>query len=266
MDNAALRGVRGFIFDMDGVIYRGQSVLPGAADFVANLRRAGVPLLFLTNNSTAAPAAVAERLVGMGIPAKPDNVLTSAQATAAVLAQEMPGCRVLVVGEDGLRAALVEAGCSLSEDHREADAVVVGLDRTCTYARLKEATLAVRRGAAFIGTNPDRTLPTEEGLIPGAGSLIGAIELATDRQARLIGKPAASIFLQALDVLRTAPGETAAIGDRPETDVVGAHRAGLRAIAMLTGVGTAQAFAAMKPPPDWVYENLVTLNRDYFGA
>jgi len=244
-DLTALRALRGFIFDMDGVIYRGRQVLPGAAELVTNLRRAGVPFLFLTNNSTTPPTAVAERLIGMGIPVDPAEILTSAEATAEMLASEMPGCRVLVVGEQGIQEALLAAGLSIVSAHQDADAVVVGLDRQCTYAKLREAALAIRRGARFVATNPDRSFPTEEGLVPGAGALVAALELATDVKAQVIGKPEPAFFLHALRRLGTPPPQT---------------------IAVLTGTGTRAQFAAMHPPPDWVFNDLVELNQAYFGT
>ena len=263
-DGISVRDLRGFIFDMDGVIYRGNQVLPGAVVLLENLRRANVPVLFLTNNSTRPPQEVVAGLADMGIQANVAEILTSAMATAAVLAKEMPGRRVLVIGEAGLSAALMEAGFSLTEAHRQAEVVVVGMDRACTYAKLREAALAVHRGAPFIATNPDRTLPTEQGLTPGTGALVGAVELTTNVKARVIGKPEPSIFWQALARLGTPAEFTAAIGDRPETDIVGGQRAGLRTIAVLTGVGSVEAFATMQPPPDWVFEDLVELNRAYF--
>jgi 4-nitrophenyl phosphatase len=265
-DLMVLRQVRGFIFDLDGTLYRGNSVLPGAAEFIAGLRRGGVPYLFLTNNSTTPPAGVAERLTRMGITAGPDDVLTSSQATAAILADEKPGCRVFMVGEVGVREALVAAGLRLTEDFRQADAVVVGMDREVTYARLRDAALAIRRGAAFIATNTDRTLPTEDGLIPGAGSLVGMLEIATDVAARVIGKPSPGIMHLALRRLGTPPDLTATVGDRPETDIAGGQAAGLRTIAVLSGASTAETFAAMQPLPDWVFEDMVALGRAYFDG
>lgn len=262
---AALRGLRGFIFDLDGTLYCGETALPGAVDFVANLRRAGLACLFLTNNSTTPPEGVAARLTRMGIAAAPTDVLNSAQATAAVLAAEMPGCRVLMVGEAGVREALLAGRFQLTEDWRAADAVVVGMDREVCYGRLRDAALAIRRGAAFIATNADRTLPTEQGLIPGAGALVGLLEIATDVKARVIGKPSPGIVRQALARLGTPAALTAAVGDRPETDIAGGQAAGLRTIAVLTGAGTAEAFAAMQPPPDWVFEDVFTLNQAFFG-
>jgi 4-nitrophenyl phosphatase len=264
-DEMMLADLRGFIFDMDGVIYRGNSVLPGAAEFVANLRRAKIPFLFATNNSTTPPRLVAERLGKMGIPATADEVMSSSEATAAALKAQHPGALIYVVGETGIREALANAGFTLTEAWREADAVVVGMDRQATYARLRDASLAIQRGIPFIATNTDRTLPTEDGLIPGAGSLVGMLEIASGRRAHVIGKPAPDIFLQALKRLGTTTAYTAAIGDRPETDIAGGQAAGLRTIAVLTGAGTAEQFAGMHPAPDWVFTDLVELNRAYFG-
>lgn len=262
----ALTALRGFIFDLDGTLYRGNTVLPGAAEFVAHLRRAGIPLLFLTNNATTSPQGVADRLTQMGIPAGVADVFTSAQATAATLADETPGCRIYMVGEAGLREALLAAGLTLTDDFREADAVVVGMDREVTYSKLRDAALAIRRGAPFIATNTDRTLPTELGLIPGAGSLVGMLEIATDVPARVIGKPSAGIMQLGLRRLGIPAALTAAVGDRPETDIAGGQAAGMPTIAVLTGAGTADQFAAMQPEPDWVFEGMMALDRAYFGS
>jgi 4-nitrophenyl phosphatase len=264
-EGVALRSLRGFIFDMDGVIYRGDAVLPGAPEFTAILKRAGIPYLYLTNNSSTPSDQVANRLERMGIPTDPEEVLTSAEATAAALASRLSTGKVLVVGEAGIRQALRAAGFELTEEHRDADAVVVGIDRQVTYDRLKEAALAIRRGARFIATNTDRTLPTEVGLIPGAGAIVGALEIATDVSPVVIGKPSAEIFRQALERLGVDGAHVGAVGDRPETDIAGGHEAGLRTIAVLTGVGTADEFAALDPPPDWVFANLSELQRAYFG-
>jgi 4-nitrophenyl phosphatase len=260
-----LRAIRAFIFDMDGVIYRGKNALPGAARLIARLRGAGIPYLYLTNNSTTAPRDVAERLRGMGIEADAADIYTSAEATAALLHEAMPGCRVLVIGEAGIRQALAATGFTLVTDHRAADAVVVGMDREATYARLGEASLAIQRGARFIATNLDASLPSEVGLIPGAGSLVGMLEIASGRRAQAIGKPQPGIFRLALTRLGAIPETTACVGDRPETDILGGQAAGLKTIAVLTGVGARVDFESMQPPPDWILEDLTTLEAAYFG-
>jgi 4-nitrophenyl phosphatase len=266
-ERPALNALQGFIFDLDGTLYRGSAAIPGAPEFVMRLRQAHIPVLFLTNNATTPAQGVAGRLLQMGFPAGVEDVLTSAQATAATLAAEMPGARLFVIGEVGLRDALLTAGnLVLTEDFHEADAVVVGMDREVTYPRLRDAALAIQRGALFIATNTDRTLPTELGLIPGAGSLVGLLEIATEVQPRVMGKPSAGIMQLGLQRLGAPAGLTAAVGDRPETDILGGQAAGLRTIAILTGAGTAQQFAAMQPGPDWVFPDMAALAQAYFGA
>ena len=257
--------LRGFIFDADGTLYRGEEVLPGAAEFIADLRRLGVPWLVATNNSTTPVAGVVARLTRMGIPATAHDVVNSSQVAAAWIAREMPGARVFMLGEVGVREALAEAGVLLTEDWQAADAVVVGLDREITYARLRDAALAIRRGARFIATNADRTLPSDLGLIPGAGSMVAFLEIATDVSAHVIGKPSPDMFHAALARLGTPAGLTAAVGDRPETDIAGGQTAGLRTVGVLTGASPTEAFAAMDTPPDWVFEDMVALRRAYLG-
>ncbi len=259
-----LRSLRAFIFDMDGVIYRGKEVLPCAAEFVARLRQERIPFLFLTNNSTTPPRDVADRLRGMGIDTTPADIMTSAEATASYLAERRPGCRVLVVGETGIRQALMANGFTVTGDHRTADVVVVGMDRETTYARLKEASLAIQAGALFLATNRDASLPSEEGLIPGAGSLVGMLEIASGHKAISIGKPSPDIFHQALARLGVSADGAACIGDRPETDILGGQAAGLKTIAMLTGVAQREDFGRMQPPPDWIFSDLCELQKAYF--
>ncbi len=264
-NDARLRSLQGFVFDMDGVMYRGSQAVPGAGEFIAALRGAGIPFLFATNNSTTPPHAVAARLQGMGIHVVADEILSSAEATARALQRHVPAGRVLVLGEEGIREALRLAGYELTDDHKLADAVVVGLDRKLTYAALERATWAVRDGALLMATNSDRTFPTEDRLSPGAGSVLAAVEAATDTKAIVIGKPSPVMFEQALERMGTEAGLTACVGDRADTDIVGGQRAGMPTIAVLTGVGTRADFAALPQPPDWVFEDLRGLQRAYLG-
>ncbi len=252
---------------MDGVIYAGNELLPGAQAFIAHLQAEGTPFLFLTNNSSRTPGQYAEKLATLGIYVGQDHVLTSALATAAWLkaeearqSEEGSGdANVLVIGERGLQEALTDYGFHLVDDHKQADYVVVGFDSSFTYAKAREAALAVRRGAPLIATNTDASLPTEQGEIPGAGSIIAMLETATGVKAKVIGKPEPGIFMQALARLGTRAEETAIIGDRYETDIVGGHRAGLKTIGVLCGVTSAQRFATADPQPDWVFADLSEL-------
>ncbi len=249
--------VRGFILDMDGVIYAGHELLPGAREFVSHLQATSTPFLFLTNNSSRTPDQYAEKLASLGICVGEERVFTSALATAAWLKEAAPaGAAILVIGERGIREALAQQGFRLVDDHRQAQYVVVGFDSTLTYAKAREAALAIRRGAPLIATNTDASLPTEQGEIPGAGSIVAMLETATGVKARVIGKPEPGIFEQALARLGTRPEETAVVGDRYETDIVGGHRAGLKTIGVLCGVTDARRFAAADPRPDWVFAHL----------
>lgn len=256
----SLAAARAFLMDGDGTLYTGRRPLPGASAFIAALQNTGRPYLLLTNNATRTPEQLAARMADMGLPIGAEHVFTSAQATATWLAERYGlSSQVLVVGEVGLETALAGAGFPLVSDYRQADLVVAGLDREATYAKLAEATLAIRRGCPFVATNPDRSIPTERGIEPGAGAVLAFLEAASDVQPRLIGKPQPEFFLQALARLGVAPQETVMIGDRYETDILGGHRAGMCTAAVLTGVTTAEVFRNGNPPPTWVFEDMAEL-------
>src|SRR5690606_21023889 len=173
----AMKRYRGYILDLDGTLYRGEQAIPGARYFVEQLRERGIPHLFLTNNSSRTPEQVAEKLRRLGFPAEAEQVFTSAQSAARFLSGDRDQPRVYAVGEEGLLAALQEAGCRLVQE--KADAVVVGIDRRFSYEKLKRACLEIRAGARFVGTNDDRVIPTEEGMLPGNGSLCAAVAAAS---------------------------------------------------------------------------------------
>ena len=255
-----LRDVRGFLIDMDGVLYRGNTAVPGAREFVEHLRRFGMPHLFLTNNASRTPAQFAEKLRGMGMPATPDRILTSALVAVADIAKmARPEDRVLFVGSAGLREALALVGLTLADRYWEAAFVLVGLDPTVTYERLAQAALAIGRGARFLGTNGDLSFPTERGLEPGAGALLALLQATTGVAPKLYGKPEPEMFAQALRLLRTPADATAIVGDRHETDIVGGARAGLVTIAVTTGVHSDDIFRTADPRPDYVFPSVAEL-------
>jgi 4-nitrophenyl phosphatase len=256
----SLNSLRAFILDMDGVLYEGDAVLPGAVEFITHLQREGTPFLMLTNNAMRTPGQYVAKLARMGIFVTEDRIFTSALATADYLAGIAPGARVLVVGQDGLVDALRARGLILvtcADD--KPDFVVAGLDMTLTYDKLREATWAIRRGATFIASNPDVTYPTERGEAPGAGAVVAALQAASGVTPRVIGKPEPGIFAQALIRLGTAPHETAMVGDRVETDIVGGARAGLRTILVLCGVTRKADLPDLPVQPDWVFPDLAAL-------
>jgi 4-nitrophenyl phosphatase len=248
-----------FIADMDGVLWRGDVPLPGLSEFFERLRARGLPFALATNNSAKSPADYVAKLKRMGVPdIREDQIITSGTASVSYMQAHYPsGTRVYVLGGDGLRKILTDAGFTVSDDG--ADVVMVGFAPQLTYERLKTATLLIRGGADFIGTNPDPSIPTPEGLAPGAGSIIAAVRTATDCEPLIIGKPHPPMFEAALHFLGTHPAETLMIGDRLTTDIEGAQQVGLRTALVLSGVTTRDTLAASDVQPDGVYEDLAQL-------
>jgi glycerol 3-phosphatase-2 len=225
------------LFDLDGVLYRGADAVPGAARTVAALRSVGKRIAFVTNNSSRTPDAIAQQLGSLGIDARADEVETSALATAALL-RGRAVASAFVVGGDGLRTAVRSAGVALVERGDErADAVVVGIDPSFTYADLVTGTRLVRGGAALIASNADPTYPAADGLIlPGAGAIVAALETSSGETAEVVGKPNGPIFLEAL---RRAGGtRPLVVGDRLDSDIEGARRLGWDSALILTGIST----------------------------
>lgn len=236
---------------MDGVLYLSEQALPGAAQLLETLTGEGTPFLLVTNNASRTPADFSTKLERMGMRCPAERILTSARAAAALVAEESPGARVLAVGEEGLQAALLEAGLQPVEE--DPQTVVVGIDRRFTYERGQRAAQAIRSGARFVGTNPDATYPTPSGLAPGCGAILAFIQAAAGRAPRIVGKPEPHLFRQGLRLLGSEPGETLMLGDRPDTDIAGAKRAGLLAALLRTGVGRE---AAGDGGADWVFPEL----------
>lgn len=249
-----------FLFDLDGVLYLGGEPVPGAPEALATLRVAGRRVAFVTNNSARTPAAVAERLRGVGIEADAEEVTTSALATAELLAGR--GCRsAFVVGEEGLTEALTAAGIDvLQAGAASADAVVVGWDRRADYAKLRTASILIDRGATFVGTNADASFPAADGTRwPGAGALLAAIATATGARPEIVGKPNAPLYVAAL--ARAGGGVPLVIGDRLDTDIAGAAALGWDSLLVLTGITRRQDLAASSVIPTYVGEDLSILGR-----
>ena len=254
-----LRAIRGVVSDMDGVLWRGADILPGAVEFFAMLRRQGIPFIIASNNSSRSPADYVAKIEKAGLgPVTEAEIVTSATTTADYLANHYPaGTRVHVLGGDGLRGLVAAAGFPQALD--EADVVVAGLDFDLTYDKLRRAALLIRAGADFIGTNDDVTFPAAEGLIPGAGSLLAALRAATDREPLVMGKPGRAMFDTALRLLGTPSEQTLMIGDRLNTDIAGAQTVGFRTALVLSGVSTREESAAASAPPDAVFADLAAL-------
>ena len=224
------------LFDLDGVLYRGDKTIPAAPPTMARLRELGVRVVFLTNNSSRTPRQVAEKLGSHGIQADPDEVVTSALATAELLA-ERGGGRAFVIGMDGVQEALRGAGIQIVDGEPETvDLVVVGLDADATYASLKTASVLVQRGARLVATNADASFPAADGLWPGAGALLAAITTTTGAEPEIVGKPFAPLF--EFGLRRGGGGRPLVVGDRLDTDIEGAIDLGWDTMLVLTGVSS----------------------------
>jgi len=263
---AIFERVRGIAFDMDGVLYRGEQPLPAAADLVTALAERGIGFVMVTNNATKTPEEYAAKLSRMGMTVPADRIVTSAIATRDWLRQRYrPGTSVYVLGMAALERAVYEGGYFVRAG-RDARIVVNGADFSLTYEKLKIATLAIRAGADWIATNADRTFPSEEGLIPGSGAIVAALQAATDRSPTVIGKPEPAMVLRAAELLGIAPCELLVVGDRLDTDVLAGRRAGALTALVLTGVSTLADVRASDVQPDVVIDDLRVLLDTVRGA
>ena len=260
----SLREMRAAVIDMDGVLWEGDRPLPGLIGFFEALRQRPIRFVLATNNATRTPEQYVQKLAGMGVTVTTDEIFTSSQATALYLRQQAPGGgRVYAIGEDGLTRALTEAGFSLGELYQTGAAfVVVGMDRGLSWDKLATATINIRAGAMFVGTNPDLTLPTEHGITHGNGAILAALQAATGIAPVIIGKPEPIMYQQALAKLQSDPAVTVAIGDRLETDILGAVRASLPSVLVLTGVSKRSDVETISYRPTWVLDNIVELKRE----
>ncbi len=251
-----LTDITHLISDMDGVLYLGDEPMPRLQEFVAFLRRQAIPFILATNNSSRTPQQYVDKLARMGVEIFPHEILTSGQATARFLARQYPpGSRVHVFGMASLKQVITDAGFVLADD--DVAVVVASIDREITYEKLKRATQLIRGGARFIATNLDPTVPTEDGLAPGTGSMIAALQTASGVTPTAIGKPGAAMFELAMELMGAQPATTAMIGDRLDTDILGAQRAGLKTIFVLSGSNNrteAEPYA-----PDFIFDDLAAL-------
>lgn len=254
-----LPAVRAVLFDMDGVLYRGDQPLGGVNQLLAFLEAHNIRYACITNNATRTPAQFAAKVQAMDLHIPADRIITSAVATNVYLRSVAPpGTPVYAVGMDGLHEPLFGDGYFVP-DERTPRYVVVGADFELTYQKLRTACLAIRAGAAFIGTNPDTTFPAEDGIIPGCGAILAALQAATNQQPQIIGKPAPALFEAAMKLLGSQPATTLVVGDRYDTDIVGGARAGLHTALVLTGVSTAADAAQGPITPDLVIADLPAL-------
>lgn len=257
MTQVPLAQVRNLLLDMDGTLYLGSHLLPGAAELLAHLRESGRAFLCFTNNPSADAAHYAEKLTRLGVPVETGEVFTAGEATARYLAQQTRYRRVYAVGTPSFEAELERAGLTLT-DHNP-DAVVLAFDTTLTYRKLERATHLIRRGLPYIATNPDKVCPTPEGPIPDCGAMAALLHAATDRTPKFIGKPHAEMARMGLARLGAEPASTAMVGDRLYTDMQMAYDAGLTAILVLSGETTRDDLRAAARQPDYVFTDAQAL-------
>lgn len=251
---AAIRAKNAFIIDMDGVIYHGNRLLPGAAEFVAWLKGKSKKFLFLTNSSERSPAELSQKLARLGIEVDSSHFYTSALATAAFLASQKPNGSAYVIGEPGLIHAMYEAGYTMNNVNP--DYVVVGEARSYTLDTIEKAVSLVLGGARLIGTNPDLTGPGEKGLVPACGALLAPIEMATGRKAYFVGKPNPLMMRHAIRKLGVTREETAIIGDRMDTDIVAGIESDMETVLVLSGVTNQTELASFAYAPLHILEGV----------
>ncbi len=225
--------------DMDGVLIREDSAIPGAAEFIQRLKDGGTPFLVLTNNSLYTRRDLAARLRAVGLDVPEDSIWTSALATAGFLQDQRPDGTAFVIGETGLTTAMHQAGSTLTE--RNPDYVVLGETRTYSFERITQAIRLIDSGARFIATNPDPTGPSNEGSLPATGSVAALITHATGVAPYFVGKPNPLMMRSALNAIDAHSESTAMVGDRMDTDMVAGLEAGLETVLVLTGVSTRES-------------------------
>lgn len=258
---------RGVILDMDGVLWRADEPIGDLPGIFRQLEKKGLQTVLVTNNSTGTRQIYRDKLKNYGVHIRLSQIVTSAEGAARFLRERFnqldPAIRVFVVGEKGLDKTLQEYGFQITVE--KAQAVVVGLDRQVTYAKIRQASDLIRAGAIFVATNADATLPTPKGPIPGAGAILAAVRTASEVEPVVIGKPGVKLYEMALEQLRNSttgrvePDQILAVGDRLDTDIAGAQKLKLRTALVLSGVTSRTQAEAWQPPPDWIAQDLTHL-------
>lgn len=271
VNGALIESFDGIVCDLDGVVYRGHEAVPHAVESLLSAVSSGVGVVFATNNASRTPAEVAAHLAALGLPGPASRVVTSAQAGALLIARHCPpGSLVLAVGGPGVRLALKEAGMSpvsvgTSPPVRRVAAVLQGYGAGVAWADLAEVAYAVQAGALWVATNVDSTLPTERGMAPGNGALVGAVRAAVDVDPLVVGKPYAPLYELSAHALGTSLDRTLAIGDRLDTDILGAATAGMASLFVFGGVHGWVDVAGADPAqrPRYVATDLRSLHTAY---
>ncbi len=250
--------ILGIVFDLDGTVYLGEKTLPGAVEMIATLRACGMKTVFISNNPLRSGSAYAAKLTRLGIPATPDDVITSGRVMGTYLSRVAPGARVFVIGEPSLIEEIRQAGMHLANDPAQIDYVVASFDRTFDYRKLNIAFQAIKfHGAHFVATNADQSCPVEGGELPDCAGIIAALEATTGKKVELVaGKPSPMIIQTGIARMGVPVEQCLVVGDRLETDMVMGRTAGARTALVLTGVTRREHLANTPVQPDYVLENI----------
>ena len=251
---------RGFIFDLDGTVYLSDALIPGADEVIRLLRESGRKVSFLSNKPIQTREDYASKLTRLGIPTRPNEVINSTFVMTNYLKKNVPDAKLFVVGETPFVEELKRAGFTITEEPKEIQYVVVAFDRTFDYHKLNVAFQAIKLGAHFIATNPDRTCPVEGGEIPDCAGMIAAIEAVTTKKVELIvGKPSPLIIEAALEVMGLKPDDCILIGDRLETDIKMGKESGIATGIVLTGVTDEKTLKESPICPDFIFDSIADL-------
>ena len=254
------------LLDGDGVLWRSNNPLPGINPFFDFLDSEGIQWALLTNNNSHTVLDYITKLNRFGIQADPKSIFTSSSVTAVYLKERFgEGASIHVVGNDAMISTLIEGGFKLTHGEQIPDepvvAVVAGMDLKINHEKIKIAMRLIKGGAAFIATNTDGSYPTPDGISPGTGMVIGALQFASGIEPYVVGKPQPAIFQAALNALRSKPEETLMVGDRLETDILGANQLGIQTVALLSGVSSREEIKASDIQPDFIYEDILALHQ-----
>jgi HAD superfamily hydrolase (TIGR01450 family) len=250
----------GYIFDLDGTIYRGEKLIPGAGETIQRLKSLSKKIVYLSNKPLQTREDYAFKLTRLGIPTQPEEVVNSSLVMARWLSGEAPGATIYVIGEIPLIEEMVRTGFRISEKAGEIQYVIASFDRTFDYRKLNIALQAIKKGARFIATNPDRTCPVEGGEIPDCAAVIGAVEGTTGKKVEaIVGKPSDIMIRVTVDDMGLRPQDCVLVGDRLETDMVMGKKAGMATALVLTGVTNLETLRRSDIRPDYVWDSVAEI-------
>lgn len=250
----------GYIFDLDGTIYRGEKLIPGAQEVIQRLKNLGRRIVYLSNKPLQTREDYAAKLTRLGIPTEPKEVINSSYVMARWLRQQAPQATIFVIGEPPLVEEMKSQGFRLSENPKEIDYVIASFDRTFDYRKLNIAFQAIKRGAHFVATNPDRSCPVEGSEIPDCAAMIGAIEGATGNKVEtVVGKPSEITIQVAVEIMNLRPQDCLLVGDRIETDMAMGKKAGMATALVLTGVTKRELIFQSPWRPDFIWESVADI-------